>query len=78
MSDQAPTGSASTKNNAQTYNNEDDKYADYDDFPVNQGASGGGGGSKTDKRHAQRGGGSNNIYSAKHVRAAEAQKANRK
>ena len=54
---------------------EGDEYDEYDDFPGQGSAGGGAGKHKTDKRHEQRGGsiGSGTIYSAKHVRAKEAQ-----
>ena len=59
-----------------------DEYDDVDDFQLGKGSSGGGGGgggksSKMSKKQANRGGSGNsgNIYSAKHVRQKEAQKA---
>ena len=59
---------------------EGDDYDDYDDFEAG-GKSGGGGGAnnnskqKMEKRQQERGGGggSGTIYSAKHIRAKEAQ-----
>ena len=56
----------------------DDDFLDYDDFQAMGGGGGGAGsraaGKKTTKRQNQRGGGgSGTIYSAKHIRAKEAQ-----
>jgi hypothetical protein len=54
---------------------EGDEYDDFDDFGAQGSAGGGAGKQKTDKRQEQRGGsgGSGTIYSAKHIRAKEAQ-----
>lgn len=57
-------------------------YDDYGDYNLIQGQRGGGtvgsGKAKTDKRHGKRGGGCNHVYSAKHVRAMEQQRSQRK
>jgi hypothetical protein len=55
---------------------EGDDYDEYDDFGADTG--GGGGGSRQNKRREDRGdsGGSGTVYSAKHVRAKEAQQQN--
>ena len=58
------------------------EYDDYGDFSVNHRGGGGGGGgkgnSKSEKRQAKRGGGCANVYSSKHIRAMESQRASRK
>uniref|UniRef100_A0A7R9ZP05 Uncharacterized protein n=1 Tax=Craspedostauros australis TaxID=1486917 RepID=A0A7R9ZP05_9STRA len=53
-----------------------DEYDDYDDFGLSGGGGGGGGNAKIKRRQDNRGGsgGSGTIYSAKHVRAKEAQR----
>lgn len=54
----------------------DDEAIDgYDDYALQGGGGGGGAGGKTEKRRTNRGGGSQNVYSSKHVRAQEAQRA---
>ena len=64
------------------YEEDFDCYLDYDDFRAGGcGGGGGGGGSskKATKRQKQRGGGgSGTIYSAKHIRAKESLRLNRK